>query len=41
MIVGPVDMVRTGSIVLLVTIVASLLPVSGIIRMKIINAIWS
>ncbi|MFC2069897.1 ABC transporter permease [Chloroflexota bacterium] len=41
LVVGPVDMVRTGFIVLLVTIVASLLPVSGILRMKIINAIWS
>jgi len=39
--VGPIDMVRTGSIVLLVTIFASLLPVRGMMRMKIINAIWS
>ncbi|MFC1921422.1 ABC transporter permease [Chloroflexota bacterium] len=41
LVVGPLDMVRTGVIVLAVTIIASLLPVRGIIRMKIINAIWS
>ncbi|MBA7693665.1 hypothetical protein ES703_102253 [subsurface metagenome] len=39
--VGPDKMVWTGSILLVVTILASLLPVRGIMRMKIINAIWS
>ncbi len=39
--VGLADMVWTGSIVLAVTIIASLLPVRGMMRMKIINAIWS
>jgi len=41
LVVGLTDMVKTGGIVLLVTVAASLIPVRGIIRMKIINAIWS
>ncbi|MFC1900162.1 ABC transporter permease [Chloroflexota bacterium] len=41
LVAGMADMVKTGAIVLLVTIVASLIPVRSIIRMKIINAIWS
>ncbi|MFC2039049.1 hypothetical protein ACFLUG_04695, partial [Chloroflexota bacterium] len=39
--VGVDEMVWTGSLLLAVTIIASLLPVRGIMRMKIINAIWS
>jgi putative ABC transport system permease protein len=39
--IGFEDMVRTGLIVLAVSVVASLIPVRGVMRMKILNAIWS
>jgi putative ABC transport system permease protein len=41
LVIGSGDFIWTGFIILAVTLVASLIPVRGIMRMKIINAIWS